>query len=74
MANNRVPCNGQCYVRVKDGCMFFTKKAISVNSSVCFSVVMYRGCSWEYGFMTRQLAWTPIYDQGATWVFCDTSL
>ena len=23
MANNRVPCNGQCYIRVKDGRMSF---------------------------------------------------
>ncbi|CAF1112352.1 unnamed protein product [Rotaria sordida] len=36
--------------------------------------VMSRGCSWEYGFMTKQVSYTPTFQQEAMWVFCDTSL
>jgi len=35
---------------------------------------MYRGCSWEHGYMTPLPALTPINDQNAVWVFCDTPL
>ncbi|CAF1315483.1 unnamed protein product [Rotaria magnacalcarata] len=54
-AHLRIPCNGQCYIRVK-------------------ASIMSRGCSWEYGFMTRQIPYTPIYEQEAMWIFCDTAL
>ncbi len=37
-------------------------------------VEMSRGCSWEYGFMTKQLSYTPIFEQNAMWIFCDTAL
>ncbi|CAF3757777.1 unnamed protein product [Rotaria sp. Silwood1] len=38
------------------------------------SGLMYRGCSWEYGFMTPQVSFTPIFQHDAMWIFCDTSL
>jgi hypothetical protein len=37
-------------------------------------VEMSRGCSWEYGFMTRQSTYTMVFDKDAMWIFCDTSL
>ncbi|UJR26442.1 hypothetical protein I4U23_007772 [Adineta vaga] len=55
LAYNKVPCNGQCYTRIKGNQMF-------------------RGCSWEYGFMQRQLPYTLLYEQDAAWIFCDTAL
>ncbi|CAF1420149.1 unnamed protein product [Adineta ricciae] len=55
MAHMRVPCNGQCYIRIKENQMF-------------------RGCSWEYGFMQRKVPYTLIYEQEAVWIFCDTAL
>ncbi|CAF1354517.1 unnamed protein product [Adineta ricciae] len=36
--------------------------------------VVYRGCSWEHGFMTRQSVSEPVYDKENVWLFCDTPL
>ena len=37
-------------------------------------LVLYRGCSWEHGYMTPQPANAPMYDRDAVWIFCDTPL
>ncbi len=75
MAYNKVPCNGQCYVCVKDNCMSF-KNSVSVILLFFLNdfVVMYRGCSWEYGFTEPQVSLTPMFEQETIWVFCDTPL
>jgi len=35
---------------------------------------MYRGCSWEHGFMEPKVSLTPMFEREALWVFCDTPL
>ncbi len=50
------PCNGQCYIR------------INRNDEL----TMYRGCSWEHGFMTPQETNVLILDRNSVWMFCDT--
>ncbi len=51
------PCNGQCYTRVNRD----------------DEGTIYRGCSWEYGFMTPQTPNTPILEGNSVWTFCDTA-
>jgi hypothetical protein len=75
MAYNKVPCNGQCYVRVKDNCMSFKNSTVVILLFFINDfVVMYRGCSWEHGFMEPQVSLTPMFEREALWVFCDTPL
>ncbi|CAF3739382.1 unnamed protein product [Rotaria magnacalcarata] len=50
------PCNGQCYTRL--------------NRDDEFTI--YRGCSWEHGFMTEQRRNLLIIQGNSVWVFCDT--
>jgi hypothetical protein len=50
------PCNGQCYTRLNRD---------DGNT-------IYRGCSWEYGFMSVQPANTLILQGNSVWTFCDT--
>lgn len=50
------PCNGQCYTRINRN---------DENT-------VYRGCSWEHGFMTAQRTNLLILDAGSVWIFCDT--
>ena len=72
MAYHKIPCSGQCYVRVKDGRMFTHSSSLFFELSP--SLVMSRGCSWEHGFMTNQASYTPLFEQEAMWLFCDTAL
>ncbi|CAF0938830.1 unnamed protein product, partial [Didymodactylos carnosus] len=51
------PCNGQCYTR------------INRNDNG----VIYRGCSWEHGFMTSQPTEVLTFERNSGWVFCDSS-
>ncbi len=50
------PCNGQCYTRINRD---------DENT-------IYRGCSWEHGFMTSQPLNTLILKGNSVWNFCDT--
>ena len=50
------PCNGQCYTRVNRA----------------DEQTVYRGCSWEHGFMTAQDTDALIIDDNSVWLFCDT--
>jgi hypothetical protein len=50
------PCNGQCYTRL--------------NRDDEFTI--YRGCSWEHGFMTPQRTNILILEGNSVWIFCDT--
>jgi hypothetical protein len=68
---DKVPCNGQCYIRVQGGRMLFQNNSSFFMHNI---VVMSRGCSWEYGFMQKQLSFTPIFEKEAMWIFCDTAL
>ncbi|CAM4831425.1 unnamed protein product [Rotaria magnacalcarata] len=36
--------------------------------------ILYRGCSWEHGFMTAQTTFTAVYEKDGLWLFCDTPL
>ena len=49
------PCNGQCYIRL--------------NRDDEFTI--YRGCSWEHGFMTPQERNILVLEGNSVWVFCD---
>ncbi|CAF4462725.1 unnamed protein product, partial [Adineta steineri] len=49
------PCNGQCYIRL--------------NRDDQFTV--YRGCSWEQGFMEPQERNILILKGNSVWMFCD---
>ncbi|CAF4555574.1 unnamed protein product [Rotaria sp. Silwood1] len=51
------PCNGQCYTRLNRDDQF----------------TLYRGCSWEHGFMNVQDKDLLILEGNSIWVFCDTS-
>ncbi|CAF3025041.1 unnamed protein product [Rotaria socialis] len=50
------PCNGQCYTRINRD----DKNTI------------YRGCSWEHGFMNHQEPNTLVIEKNSVWIFCDT--
>jgi len=50
------PCNGQCYTRINR----------AAGSAI------YRGCSWEHGFMSRQQPNTIVLQGDSVWMFCDT--
>ena len=50
------PCNGQCYTRI--------------NRDDEYTI--YRGCSWEYGFMSSQTPNTIMIEGNSVWYFCDT--
>lgn len=34
--------------------------------------LVYRGCSWEYGFMNPQQPNSVILQGNSVWIFCDT--
>lgn len=51
------PCNGQCYTRLNRN---------DENT-------IYRGCSWEHGFMSVQQKNLLILDSNSVWIFCDTA-
>ncbi|CAM2729106.1 unnamed protein product [Rotaria socialis] len=54
--------------------LIFCIVAITLACFIETTGIMSRGCSWEYGFMTRQIPYTPIYEQESIWIFCDTTL
>ncbi len=51
------PCNGQCYTRL--------------NRDDEYTI--YRGCSWEHGFMNPQTRTSLVLQGNSVWMFCDTA-
>jgi hypothetical protein len=51
------PCNGQCYTRL--------------NRDDEYTI--YRGCSWEHGFMNPQARNSLVLEGNSVWMFCDTA-
>lgn len=51
------PCNGQCYTRINRDDEY----------------TLYRGCSWEHGFMKPQERNILILEGNSVWTFCDTA-
>jgi hypothetical protein len=52
------PCNGQCYTRI--------------NRDDEYN--LYRGCSWEHGFMNSQEPNSLVLEANSVWIFCNTPL
>jgi len=50
------PCNGQCYIRL--------------NRDDEYTI--YRGCSWEHGFINPQERNILVLEGNSVWAFCDT--